>query len=355
MLRNNNLLINFNVNIKYKNVINVIKLYKYYYKFKMFNELVPISSEKAKKEFSLYNPTLMLTGHKGEVFTGKFSNEGFLYASAGFDRNINVWEVFEEKCRNITTLTGHNNAILELTWSQDDSKIFSVSADKTVSIWDVYESRRVKKLKGHEHYINCIASTKRGPELIATGGDDCQMYIWDIRDKNATISQGFKYQITSIAFNATGEQVYLAGIDNVIKVYDIRKQQVESTLIGHTDTVTGLSVSNDGNFLLSNSMDSTIRCWDIRPYFHGNRCVKVFQGATHNFEKNLLRVAWNADDSLISAGSADRFVYIWDFNSGKIVRKFGGHNGTVNETSFNKLSNVIGSCSSDQSIILGEY
>ena len=34
--------------------------------------------------------------------------------------------------------------------------------------------------------------------------------------------------------------------------------------MGHTDTITGLSLSPDGSFLLSNSMDQTIRMWDIR-------------------------------------------------------------------------------------------
>lgn len=125
--------------------------------------------------------------------------------------------------------------------------------------------------------------------------------------------------------------------------------------MGHTDTITGLALSSDGNYLLSNSSDHTIRCWDVRPFVQGSRCVKLFQGATHNFERNLLRVTWNNDDTLISAGSADRFVYIWNFLTGKLERKFGGHNGSINETSFNKLANVVASCSSDQTIILGEY
>jgi Prp8 binding protein len=181
------------------------------------------------------------------------------------------------------------------------------------------------------------------------------MIIWDIRNKSPSIIEKFRYQITSISFNSTGEQVFLGGIDNQIKIYNLKKRQVENTLIGHTDTITGLALSNDGNYLLSNSMDKTIRCWDIRPYAQGNRCIKQFLGIAHNFEKNLLRVSWSPDDSLISAGSADRFVYIWNFATTQIERKFGGHNGSINETSFNKLSNVIASCSSDQSAILGEY
>jgi len=34
---------------------------------------------------------------------------------------------------------------------------------------------------------------------------------------------------------------------------------VELSLAGHDDTVTGLAISPSGNFLLSNSMDSSLR------------------------------------------------------------------------------------------------
>ena len=176
-----------------------------------------------------------------------------------------------------------------------------------------------------------------------------------MRKKSQSFSHKFKYQITSVAYNNQNDQIFVGGIDNQIKIFDVRKRQVENTLIGHTDTITGLALSNDGNYLLSNSMDQTIRCWDVRPFVQGSRCVKTFTGISHNFEKNLLRVAWNSDDTLISAGSADRLVYIWNYNTGKVEYKFGGHNGSINETCFNKLSNVVSSVSSDHNIIIGEY
>ncbi len=36
------------------------------------------------------------------------------------------------------------------------------------------------------------------------------------------------------------------------------------------------------------------------------------KGHSHNFEKNLLRVAWSPDGQLVSAGSADKMLYIWE-------------------------------------------
>lgn len=54
---------------------------------------------------------------------------------------------------------------------------------------------------------------------------------------------------------------------------------------GHSDTVTGLALSPDGSFVLSNSMDNSLRVWDIRAFAPQERCVKMMVGHQHNFEK----------------------------------------------------------------------
>lgn len=100
-------------------------------------------------------------------------------------------------------------------------------------------------------------------------------------------------------------------------------------------------------------MDNTVRIWDIRPFASGqsrwalgslgpcaspgtDACAScevggepaeaLKRGATHNFEKNLLRVGpfkslseaflgqvrWSEKDALLAAGSACQNVNIWD-------------------------------------------
>ena len=54
---------------------------------------------------------------------------------------------------------------------------------------------------------------------------------------------------------------------------------------GHSDTVTGLALSPDGSFVVSNSMDNSLRVWDIRPFAPQERCIKMMVGHAHNFEK----------------------------------------------------------------------
>ncbi|MFN3383079.1 MAG: hypothetical protein ACK41O_26730 [Runella zeae] len=94
----------------------------------------------------------------------------------------------------------------------------------------------------------------------------------------------------------------------------MRKKSQLFALEGHEDTVTGISLSADGSYLLTNAMDNTVRIFDVRPFVAGGdaaRCVKVFYGVQHGLEKNLLRCAWTTDGSKVAAGSSDSFVFVW--------------------------------------------
>jgi Prp8 binding protein len=124
---------------------------------------------------------------------------------------------------------------------------------------------------------------------------------------------------------------------------------------GHSDTITCLSLNPKGTHLLSNSMDGTIRSWDVRPFVEGpNRLHKTFVGGTHNAEKGLLNCAWSSDGSMVTGGSADRVVHIWDEFTAEELYYLPGHTGCVNSVIFHPKENVIASGSSDKSIYVGE-
>lgn len=56
--------------------------------------------------------------------------------------------------------------------------------------------------------------------------------------------------------------------------------------------------------------------------------------------KNLLRVSWSPDGQFLSAGSADKFLYIWDYEETKIAYKLPGHQGSVNDVAFHPLEPI---------------
>lgn len=53
----------------------------------------------------------------------------------------------------------------------------------------------------------------------------------------------------------------------------------------------------------------------------------------HGSDKNLLRCAWSPDGEMVTVGSADRAVHVWDVPSTQELYFLPGHKGTVNEVS----------------------
>lgn len=48
-----------------------------------------------------------------------------------------------------------------------------------------------------------------------------------------------QYQVTAVCLSRDDQQVMSGGIDNDIKVFDVRKLDIAYTMTGHNDTVTG--------------------------------------------------------------------------------------------------------------------
>ncbi|EKX45555.1 hypothetical protein GUITHDRAFT_108428 [Guillardia theta CCMP2712] len=302
---------------------------------------------------ALLAPIMLLQGHGGEVLTVRFDPTGKYLASAGHDKDIFLWEVYGD-CVNYGVLKGHKQAVLQLQWSFDGSNLWSCAADKMVMFWDAETGKRIKKFSGHSSFVNSCCCTRRGVLIGASASDDGTIKVWDPRVRNAVTSLEESYQVTAVELSDDGNRVFSGGLDNEIKIWDLRKEEIELTMSGHTDTLTGLRLSPDGQMLLSNAMDNTVRVWDTRPFVEGSRCKLVMGGHMHNYEKNLIRCAWSPDAARVGSGSADKMVYVWDAEHGKLQYKLPGHAGCVNEVDFHPFEPIIASASSDKKIYLGE-
>ena len=307
-------------------------------------------------------PTLELTGHSGDVFACDISTSGEFAASASFDRTIMLWNI-QQGCENFSVLRGHTNAILQVCWSRTDStRLFSASADKSVAYWDVAEGTRIKNMKGHSSIVNCCSLSRSSPTLGYSGSDDGTVKVWDMRVRRCAGTFEHLYQILSVESSEDGERVFAGAIDNSILVLDSRKMDtpVETLSAPEIDSVTGVSLSNDGDSLLSLSMNGTAHLWDIRPFCEtGERCVYSYSRITNNHDWRLLRIRWSPDDLCFAVGTCDQSVSVHKVRPGiddmdSLICSMSGHTGSVNEVVFHpKERYSVLSASSDRRLIYG--
>lgn len=349
---------------------------------------------------SLLAPIMQLTGHGAEVFTVKFSPAGgdaAPLASGGADRCVLLWrprgeheeEYGEEQTQaaqqlaqpgewaNYALMRGHRNAVLEVAWFADGGRLASCGADGSVRLWDAAAGAQLRRLaRGVRGAVNAVAP--HGAQLLAAGGDDGLVRVWDGRQRRPAHVLGGAgeggggagvggnapgravagaFPVAAVAWSLSGDQLFSAGVAEDIESWDLRRGAVAARLRGHADTVTGLALSPDGASLLSNSMDGSLRVWDARPFVPSgrDRCLKALAGHSHSrAERALLRCAWSADGARVTAGSADRTVYVWCARSRELLYALPGHKGVVHESVFHPAEPVVASCSSDRTIYLGE-
>ncbi|KAK9446982.1 WD40-repeat-containing domain protein [Limtongia smithiae] len=306
----------------------------------------------------LQAPIIQLSGHAGEVYACRFDESGQVIASASQDRTILLWNTYGAN-ENFGVLKGHKNAVLDVAFSRDSRTLYSASADATLGAWDVDTGARIRTHTGHVGVINALDRVRRGPELLLSGGDDGTLGLWDPRVKVAVDYFETDFPVLGVAFGELGgSQVFSAGIDPEIKVWDTRQRdRVLYTLPGHTDSVTSLAVSSDMQFLLSRGMDGTVRSWDVRAFAPEDRSIAIYEGAPANAaEQGLIRADFSPDGTRVVSGAADRTVVVWDTAApGKIVYKLPGHAGSVNDARLSPSEgNVLVSASVDRTLLLGE-
>ena len=112
----------------------------------------------------------------------------------------------------------------------------------------------------------------------------------------------------------------------------------------HTDAITSLAFSADGNTLASGSMEGTVRLWNI---------------ATAENEHTLSvdavwpeSVAFGFDEGTFAAGTYENTVELWDTMTGDRRAVLDGHRGSVNALAFNPLNGMLASGSEDGTVLI---
>lgn len=283
------------------------------------------------------------------------SASGKLLATGSENGNVQLWDA-----ETLTPLgapwTGHRGAVSGIAFGPNGT-VPSVSRDKTLRLWNTATGQLVEPPSEFDSAINAVAYSPDGSRL-ATGFDNAQLGLWTIpegREVEPTDPKqrsGHADSVEAIAFSADGARLVSAGNDSWMRLRDARTGALLGTKFeGLTSTVYALAFSPDDKTLASGDYNGSVRLWDVST---GAALRAAVVGHTDPVASFSLRegrrtdLAFSPDGRFIISASVDATLRFWYAHKGTLVREpLRGHFGPVGSVAYSRDGRLVYSAGID--------
>jgi WD40 repeat protein len=248
-----------------------------------------------------------LTGHRNAINCLLWMQDNRILISGSQDKTIKFWDLAVRK--NLHTFgnkfSGHSHGIKSLAIDVENNHLLSGDEDKTLKIWDLRRNKQINQIKFAGATLTGLAITQ-DCQFFCSGELEKQLRIRTTQDGKVIRSIRGDAGVLSLAFSPDGNLLATGGFDCKIKIWDVTTGQAIYTLEGHGDRVAAVAFSPDGKFLISGSWDKTIKLWKL----NNGQEINTFVGHTDK----ISCVAIAPNNQTIISGSADCTIKIWQPN-----------------------------------------
>ena len=205
--------------------------------------------------------------HSGSIRSIAFlSDGGRRLVSGGDDRFVRVWDVsghgtLDSLVAQIANMRGHSGPIYSISVSPDSRLLATASFDQTLKVWDISKLQCLHTLEKSEGGLNACAFSPDG-NLIAYGGDECYVCIWNVGDRKQIARIQHSSPVTSCAWSSDGSLLASADWGNSVVIWNTTTFLKTHELVGHTFAVNSVLFYRGQPRLVSGSSDRSFRVWD---------------------------------------------------------------------------------------------
>ncbi|XP_039050861.1 angio-associated migratory cell protein isoform X2 [Hibiscus syriacus] len=170
---------------------------------------------------------------------------------------------------------------------------------------------------GHTGELYAVACSPTDPVLVATGGGDDKGFLWKIGHADwAAELQGHTDSVSSLAFSHDGQLLVTGSFDGLVKVWDT-SGNLKNTLEGPGAGIEWVKWHPKGHLILVGFEDCTVWMWNA----DSGNFLSVFSG--HG--ASVTCGDFTPDGKTICTGSEDATLRIWNPRSGETIHVVRGH------------------------------
>ncbi|MBE8971018.1 hypothetical protein IQ277_33905 [Nostocales cyanobacterium LEGE 12452] len=165
--------------------------------------------------------------------------------------------------RLLRTLKGHSYWVNAVAVTPNGQQVISASVDNTLKVWNLATGEEQFTLKGHSNSVNAVAVTPNGQQVISASRDKT-LKVWNLATGEEQFTlKGHSYWVNAVAVTPNGQQVISASSDKTLKVWNLATGEEQFTLKGHSYWVNAVAVTPNGQQVISASYDNTLKVWNL--------------------------------------------------------------------------------------------
>jgi WD40 repeat protein len=113
---------------------------------------------------------------QSDVWAIAFSPDGSLLATGHMDSSISIWDAKRRK--ELKNWYVRDASTQDVEFCPDGTLLATAQQDGSVYLWDVGTAQGLAKLAGHEGGVKSIAWSPANAEVLASGGEDGTVVVW---------------------------------------------------------------------------------------------------------------------------------------------------------------------------------
>ena len=261
----------------------------------------------------------ILRWHSGEVRTVIRQPGSGVYASAGDDGTVKIWNSDLAGSPGVRTYpTGEKKAVSlrALAFTTDGGQLFAGSATGTLYAWETAQPLTPSKaIRAHTGVINSTLVNPANGQLVTVSGDG-SVRTWKIKSGGLDSLQNVNSGMEFFCARLTPDGKYLAcgasqGRVVVFDLADLGKKPVAYTHYGFGNRVTALAFSPDGSSLITANSAGMLYQWG----FSGKTIEAVGLPLSGRHTSPVNDIVFSPDGTQLATCSYDWTVHLWNYES----------------------------------------
>ena len=182
----------------------------------------------------------------------------------------------------------------------------------------------------------CVSAATGGGWLPAAGEVGCRvsLRLYDVRDGRRVQTVGDELDsVLAADVDLVRQQIAIGGPTRLVRVFDIAQADMRFEINKHTDWVTDLEFSPNGQFLATAGRQGDLFVWESER----GREYQTLAG----HPAAITAVSWRADSKLLATASEDGTVRLWSTEQAKPIRSWQAHAGGVLDVDFDRQGRLV--------------